>query len=51
MKVIEFCSNCSKCPVVEIHEDKVVIGEEGNAVSLELGQFEDLKKAIKEDRF
>ena len=44
---IMFCSKCSKCPVVEITDESVTIGEEGNKVRLTPGQFDDLKKAIK----
>lgn len=46
MKVVEFCSSCSKCPVVKIDEQSVEIGEGNNVVRLTLDQFADLKKAI-----
>ena len=46
IKIVEFCSKCSSCPVIAISEDKVEIGEKGNTVSLTLGQFEDLKQVI-----
>ena len=46
-KVVEFCSKCSSCPVVEFTDDSVKIGEKDNIVTLTPSQFADLKKAIK----
>lgn len=46
MKIVEFCSKCSKCPVIKLYDDKVEIGEEGNLCVLTLEQFEDLKQKV-----
>lgn len=47
----EFCSSCDKCPVVEITDESVTIGEEGNKVCLTHDQFADLKQAILDGKF
>ncbi len=49
-KIIEFCSKCSSCPVVEINDDSVKIGEKDNMVTLTSDQFADLKQAITDGR-
>ena len=46
MKIIEFCSKCSACPVVKIDGDRVEIGEEGNLCVLTLDQWKDLRDTI-----
>ena len=46
MKIVEFCSKCSKCPVIKLYDDKVEIGEEGNLCVLTMEQWEDLKKKV-----
>jgi hypothetical protein len=38
-----------KCPVVDIQEDKVFIGEEGNVCKLTKKQFDILKEKIKKN--
>jgi len=38
-----------KCPVVEVQEDKVVIGEKENVCTLTKEQFDILKEKIKKD--
>ncbi len=49
-KIVEFCSKCSSCPVVEITDESVKIGEKDNVCTLEPGQWEDLKQAILEGK-
>lgn len=44
--IVEFCSKCSNCPVVEITDTCVKIGEKDNVCELTPGQFADLKQAI-----
>jgi len=47
LKVIEFCSHCSKCPVIKEMDDGCVeIGEPGNLCILTADQWADLKKKI-----
>ncbi len=50
MKIVEFCSKCDKCPVVEITDESVKIGEKDNVVTLLPDQWDDLKKAIRDGR-
>jgi len=50
MKVV-LCSEGScvpqKCPAVEVHEDKVIIGEKDNICTLTREQFDILKEKVK----
>ena len=50
MKIV-LCSEGScipqKCPIVDVQEDKVIIGEEDNTCTLTKEQFEILKEKIK----
>ena len=36
-----------KCPIVDVHEDKVIIGEKDNVCTLTRKQFEILKEKIR----
>lgn len=45
-KIVEFCSKCSSCPVIEFNDDSVKIGEKDNTCTLTLDQWEDLKRKI-----
>jgi hypothetical protein len=38
-----------KCPVVDVREDKVIIGEKDNICTLTREQFDILKEKIKND--
>ena len=44
------CPNCDACPQVEISDDSVLIGEEGNQVRLSTGEWNVLVAAVKEGR-
>ena len=50
MKIL-LCSEGScvpqKCPMVDVQEDKVIIGEEGNMCTLTIEEFNILKEKIK----
>ena len=50
---ISLCSEGScvpqKCPVVDVQEDKVIIGEKENICTLTREQFDILKEKIKND--
>ena len=52
MKVV-WCSEGScvpqKCPVVDVQEDKVIIGEKENICTLTREQFDILKEKIKDN--
>jgi len=52
MKVV-LCSEGScvpqKCPVVDVQEDKVIIGEKENICTLTREQFDILKEKIKDN--
>jgi len=37
----------SKCPIVDVQEDKVIIGEKNNVCTLTRKQFDILKEKIK----
>lgn len=39
----------SKCPVVDVQKDKVIIGEKQNVCTLTKAQFNILKQKIKND--
>lgn len=41
------CPECGACPVVEIDESGVTIGEDDNAVRLTLAQWNDLVARIR----
>lgn len=45
-RVINLCSCCEECPVVEITEKEVKIGEKGNLCVLKKEEWEVLKKNI-----
>jgi len=38
-----------KCPVVDVQEDKVIIGEKDNVCTLTREQFDILKEKVKND--
>ena len=46
VKVVTLCSCGSCCPVVQLAEDHVEIGEEGNLCILTLDEWESLKSKI-----
>ena len=43
------CETVKDCPIVEVKEDCVVIGEDENTCTLTLEQFNILKEKIKND--
>ncbi len=45
-KIVALCSSCKKCPVVEITNESVKIGEKDNIVTLTHDAFNNLKKKI-----
>jgi len=45
-KIVNLCKDCKSCPVVEITETEVRIGEEGNLCVLKKEEFETLKKKV-----
>lgn len=46
-KVITLCPACGACPTVELYEDIVRIGEEGNHITLNKAAWNDLVDKIK----
>ncbi|HXG17477.1 MAG TPA: hypothetical protein VNN62_00180 [Methylomirabilota bacterium] len=46
-KTVSLCPNCDACPMVEIDDQEVRIGEEGNLVKLTLAEWNVLVQAIK----
>jgi len=46
-KAISLCPACDACPVVEIADQEVRIGEEGNLVKLTPAEWNVLVQAIK----
>jgi hypothetical protein len=46
-KQISLCPHCDHCPTVEITEQEVRIGEEGNLVKLTPAEWNILVQAIK----
>jgi len=44
---VSLCSGKGCCPVVEIGEDAVKIGEEGNLCTLSVDQWETLKGKVR----
>ena len=51
MKKIYLCGDSGCCPVVEIDEDEVRIGEEGNLCTLKKDEWDTLVKKIKNDEY
>jgi hypothetical protein len=47
MEVFSLCSTCKKCPVVEIDDDEVRIGEPGNLCILKKSEWNTLVEKIK----
>jgi len=47
MTVVYLCSGGSCCPVVDVSEDSVKIGEAGNMCTLTKEQWETLKEKVK----
>lgn len=47
MKQITLCPQCGHCPMVEITEQEVRIGDEGNLVKLSAAEWNVLVQAIK----
>ena len=46
-KVITLCPACGSCPTIELSDDTVRIGEEGNRVTLKKAEWNDLVDKIK----
>ena len=46
-KVITLCPACGACPTIELYEDTVRIGEEGNHITLNKTAWNDLVDKIK----
>jgi len=46
VKIVNLCSECDKCPTVEISETSVKIGEEGNMCILSMEDWVTLKGKI-----
>lgn len=42
------CPDCTACPTIEIYEDEVRIGEEGNQVRLKKEEWNRLVEVIKQ---
>ncbi len=50
-KVFPLCISDDSCPILEVADDYVIIGEEPrNSVVLSLSEFEKLKSLIKEGK-
>jgi hypothetical protein len=47
MKRVSLCPHCDACPMVELDEHEVRIGEEGNLVKLTPAEWNVLVQAIK----
>ena len=45
-KVITLCPACGACPTIELYDDTVRIGEEGNRVVLRKQEWNDLVEKI-----
>jgi hypothetical protein len=45
-KVITICPSCGACPTIELYDDSVRIGEEGNRVTLKKAEWNDLVDKI-----
>lgn len=50
-KSLSLCPSCDACPMVEIDEQEVRIGEAGNLVKLTLAEWNVLVQAIKAGEF
>lgn len=46
MKVVSLCGTCKCCPAVEVGEDHVKIGEEGNLCTLKKSEWKILVEKI-----
>ena len=46
MKIVSLCASCTKCPVVKIGANKVVIGEDKNVCTLTIIEWETLKSKV-----
>ena len=46
-KTVSLCPNCDACPMVEIDDQEVCIGEAGNVVRLTPAEWNVLVQAIK----
>lgn len=47
MKVVSLCGSCKSCPRVEVGEDEVKIGEEGNFCVLKKSEWKTLLEKIR----
>ena len=47
MTVVTLCSGGCKCPVVDVSEESVKIGEDGNLCTLTKEQWNTLKEKVK----
>ncbi len=45
--VVILCAACDACPTVELYDETVRIGEEGNRVTLKRAEWNDLVDKIK----
>ncbi len=45
-KVITLCPACNACPTIEVYDETVRIGEEGNRVELQKAEWNDLVDKI-----
>ncbi|MBI4440550.1 hypothetical protein HY639_00120 [Candidatus Woesearchaeota archaeon] len=45
-KIVGLCSNCNNCPVVEIDDNCVKVGEAGNLCILKVEEWEALRRKI-----
>lgn len=46
-KVVTLCPACGTCPTIELDDETVRIGEEGNRVVLKKAEWNDLVEKIK----
>lgn len=46
-KIITLCPACGACPTIDLYDDQVRIGEEGNRVTLKKTEWNDLVDKIK----
>ena len=47
-QTLSLCAACGACPSVEVYEDSVRIGEEGNEVTLRREEWNALVEAIRQ---
>lgn len=45
-KIVALCQSCNQCPVVEITDTEIKIGEVGNVCSLKPAEWESLRSKI-----